>query len=184
MKYNPVCQLIILGAFVFSFGLQAQVQSLAANQDINAPISISAQSTFVDGVSKMSVYEDDVVIVQAGLTINAARLSINASAGEGQEVFIANGTPAKFTQLLDDGSKVTASAREIRYSVITRTVSFVGDAQLSRDTSVVKSESIEFDLVNKQLVAKANNAEGGRVTTVFQPEVLKQQMKEQQDDDN
>ena len=86
MKYNPVCQLIILGTLVFSFGLQAQAQSLAADQDINAPISISAKSTFVDGVSKMSVYEDDVVIVQAGLTINAARLSINASAGEGQEV--------------------------------------------------------------------------------------------------
>ena len=68
MKYNPVCQLIILGTLVFSFGLQAQAQSLAADQDINAPISISAKSTFVDRVSKMSVYEDDVVIVQAPLT--------------------------------------------------------------------------------------------------------------------
>jgi len=184
MKYNPVCQLIILGTLVFSFGLQAQAQSLAADQDINAPISISAKSTFVDGVSKMSVYEDDVVIVQAGLTINAARLSINASAGEGQEVFIANGAPAKFTQLLDDGTIVTASAREIRYSVITRTVSFEGDAQLSQNTSVVNSESIEFDLINKQLVAKADNAKGGRVTTVFQPEGLKQQIQEQQDDNN
>ena len=79
---------------------------------------------------------------------------------------------------------MTALANEIRYSVVTRKVSFIGDAQLAQDTSVVKSESIEFDLINKQLVAKANNAEGGRVTTVFQPEVLKQQIQEQQDDNN
>ena len=68
--------------------------------------------------------------------------------------------------------------------MITRTVSFEGDAQLSQNTSVVNSESIEFDLINKQLVAKADNAKGGRVTTVFQPEVLKQQIQEQQDDNN
>ena len=184
MKYNGVCHLIILCALMLSAGLHAQNETQALNQDINAPIAISAKSTFVDGVSKMSVYQDDVVIVQAGLTINATRLSIDASSGEGQEVFIAIGKPAQFIQLLEDGSRVTASAEEIRYSVVTRTVSFVGDAQLAQDTSVVKSESIEFDLINKQLVAKANNAEGGRVTTVFQPEVLKQQIQEQQDDNN
>lgn len=184
MKYNGMCYLIMLSALMLSSGLQAQSDKQSLNQDMNAPIAISAKSTFVDGVSKMSVYKDDVVVVQAGLTINAARLSIDASAGEGQEVFIATGEPAQFTQSLEDGSRVTALANEIRYSVVTRKVSFIGNAQLAQDTSVVKSESIEFDLINKQLVAKANNAEGGRVTTVFQPEVLKQQIQEQQDDNN
>ena len=80
MKYNGMCYLIILSALMLTLGLQAQSDKPSLNQDINAPIAISAKSTFVDGVSKMSVYQDDVVVVQAGLTINAARLSIDASA--------------------------------------------------------------------------------------------------------
>lgn len=141
----------------------------AQNSDVNAPISISAKSTFVDGVSKMSVYKEDVVITQAGLKINAQSLSIDASAGEGQEVFIATGNPATFTQLLDDGTSVTAAANEISYNVVSRTVTFNGKAQLAQETSVVKSERIEFDLINKQLIATADKSKGGRVTTVFQP---------------
>lgn len=159
-------------------------QTSAQNKDINAPISISAKSTFVDGVSKTSVYKDDVVITQAGLTINAQSLSIDASAGEGQEVFIASGMPATFTQLLEDGSSVTAAANEISYDVVSRTVTFNGDAQLAQETSVVKSQTIEFDLINKQLVANADKTSGARVTTVFQPEILKQQIQDQESEKN
>lgn len=156
----------------------------AQNSDVNAPISISAKSTFVDGVSKMSVYKEDVVITQAGLKINAQSLSIDASAGEGQEVFIATGNPATFTQLLDDGTSVTAAANEISYNVVSRTVTFNGEAQLAQETSVVKSERIEFDLINKQLIATADKSKGGRVTTVFQPEILKQQIQEKESEKN
>ncbi len=154
---------------------------VAQNTDVNAPIEISAKSTFVDGVSKMSVYKDAVVVKQGSLQILADSLSIDASAGEGLEVFIASGNPASFEQTLPDGTRVTAAAQEIRYSVVTRKIKFSGAAQLAQDTSVVTSDTIVFDLINKQLIANAAETQGGRVTTVFQPEVLQQQLQETED---
>ena len=50
--------------------------------------------------------------------------------------------------------------------------------------STIVNYKIEFDLINKQLIAKADKSTGGRVTTVFQPEILKQQIQEQESEKN
>ena len=49
---------------------------------------------------------------------------------------------------------------------------------------VPDSPYLEFDLINKQLIATADKSKGGRVTTVFQPEILKQQIQEQESEKN
>ena len=139
----------------------------AGKSDFKLPIKVDSKTQFVDGKRKTSVFKDDVNVSQGTLSINADELHVSAEAGQGKEVFVATGTPAVYSQTMDDGSKVTAKANEIRYVVESRTLDLKGNAQLYQDTSMVKGENISFNLEKEQLIA-GGNKDNGRVTTVFQ----------------
>lgn len=156
---------------------------LAGKTDFDLPIKVDSKSQLIDGINKTSKFWQDVNISQGSLTINADEVEVIASAGKGNEIFIARGTPAIYSQQMDDGSAITAQAREIKYQVAISTISLKGNAQLQRDSSVVKGESITFDMVKEQLLAEGSGNQDGRVTTIFGPENLPhhQDKKEQQE---
>lgn len=144
----------------------------AGEDDFTQPIKVDAQSQFVDGKNKRSTFKGDVNISQGSLVIMADEVEVDASAGEGNQIFIARGNPASYSQTLDDGQQVQAKANELRYEVSSRTISLSGSAELLRDTSSVSGSSIVYDMINEQLVAQGNKSKNGRVTTVFQPEMI------------
>lgn len=139
----------------------------AGKDDFKLPIEVDSKSQFVDGKRKTSVFKEDVHVRQGTLSINADEVRVSAEAGKGKEIFIALGKPAVYSQTMDDGSKITAKAEEIRYVVEFRTLELNGAAELYQDTSMVKGEKISFNLEKEQLIAGSNEADG-RVTTVFQ----------------
>ena len=159
--------------------------SLAGEDDFNQLIKVDSRSQFVDGKNKLSIFKGDVHITQGSLVIDADEVEVDASLGEGKEVFIARGQPATYSQDLDDGQKVTASALEIRYRVSERTISLDGDAELVRDTSSVSGNSIIYDMSREQLLAESSDENNGRVTTVFRPETIQEADKDKsKDQDN
>ncbi|WP_232359150.1 lipopolysaccharide transport periplasmic protein LptA [Paraneptunicella aestuarii] len=145
----------------------------ADSQDFKLPITVDSKSQFVDGKSKTSIFKEDVHISQGSLKIDAEEVEVNASQGEGKEVFIARGNPAIYSQTMDDGSDIRAVANEIRYQVSNRTLTLTGDAELHQNSSMVKGNSITFNLDKQQLSAEGQNGEEGRVVTVFRPEAAK-----------
>ncbi len=147
---------------------------LASPKDFQQPIKVDAKSQFVDGKNKISLFKDDVRITQGSLEINAKEVEVNASKGEGKEVFIARGKPALYQQKMEDGTLVKAQANEIRYEVSKRMISLKGNAELQQETSSVKGDTISYDMNKEQLLATSNekNSEG-RVTTIFRPETVK-----------
>ncbi|MFC3092820.1 lipopolysaccharide transport periplasmic protein LptA [Alteromonas sediminis] len=146
--------------------------SLAGEEDFEKPVEISSDHQFADGKEKVSFLRGNVVIRQGSLLIKADELEIDASQGEGKEVFTAKGSPASYSQQLDDGQTVSAKATEITYQLDTRILSLVGSAELIRDTSSVSGGAITFDMINEQLLADGTGNEDGRVTTVFKPGAL------------
>ncbi|WP_420807269.1 lipopolysaccharide transport periplasmic protein LptA [Alteromonas facilis] len=147
---------------------------LAGESDFNQPITVDAKSQFVDGKNKTSIFKEDVHITQGSMEIHAQEVEVIATDGEGREVFIARGTPAVYSQSMDDGSRVTARANTITYAVISRAITLDGDAQLIRDSSMVQGDLIQFDMEKEQLLAQSNEGdEERRVTTVFRPEAFK-----------
>lgn len=141
----------------------------AGEGDFKLPIKVDSKTQFVDGKLKTSIFKDDVHVRQGSLSIDADELHVTAEAGKGKEIFTATGKPAVYSQTMDDGSKVTAKANQIRYVVESRTLELTGNAELYQDTSMVKGDKISFNLEKEQLIAGGEEQEG-RVTTVFQTE--------------
>lgn len=168
--YKPLIPLATSLLLVF-----ASATVSATEDDFSQPIKVDAKSQFVDGKNKKSLFKDDVRIIQGSLIINADEVEVIASNGEGREVFVARGTPASYSQELEDGTPVSAKANEIRYEVESRTISLTGSAELKQDTSMVQGDSITFDMITEQLLATGGkNSDGdGRVTTVFTPETIR-----------
>ncbi len=165
--YKPLISLLT------SASIALFATSAAAEQsDFKKPIEVKAESQFLDGKNKKSVLIDNVQIVQGSLNILADRVEVEATEGKGKEVFIATGKPAIYKQKLDDGRTVEARAFEIRYEVSNRTIGLTGNAELIQNSSVVKGDSIVYNMVKEQLMAKGDGSGDGRVTTVFSTETI------------
>lgn len=155
---------------------------LAASEDFKLPIKIDAVSQFLDSKKKVSISRENVRITQGSMQINADEVEVDASFGDGNEIFIARGAPASYSQMMDDGTQLYAQADEIRYTISDKKIALTGNAELRQDSSLVQGDSITFDLAKEQLVASGNkDGENGRVTTVFHPRVLEDKQAEQTD---
>ena len=140
------------------------------NSDFSQPITIESGTQFVDGLNEVAVYKQNVVITQGSLKIHADEVRIDASAGEGKELFIATGTPATFEQMTLDGTFVKASANQVRYARDTKKISLNGAAEIAQNASVVTGENIMFDMLKEQLIASGTDSDSGRVKAIFQAE--------------
>lgn len=154
--------------------------SFAEPEDFKLPITVDSKTQFVDGKSKTSIFKEDVHIRQGSLKIDADEVEVIANQGEGNEIFIARGNPAVYSQTMEDGSDIKALAQEIRYQVANRTLTLSGSAELHQNSSMVRGESITFNLEKEQLLAEGSDGQGGRVTTVFRPENKEDEPEKQQ----
>lgn len=146
---------------------------IAGEKDFDLPIKVDSQSNFFDGKTKTSIFRTDVKIRQGSLEILADEVEVTAEQGEGREVFIARGSPARYSQQLDDGSNISAAGDEIRYEVSNRTLTLTGSAELKQDGSQVASDSIVFNMESEQLIAQGDESKQGGVTTIFQTDSLR-----------
>lgn len=147
---------------------------LASSSDFQKPITVDARTQSMDGKNKITRFKDNVKITQGSLVIEADEVEVSAKDGEGREIMIARGNPARYSQTMDDGSKVEAKARELRYEVAKRTISMTGNAQIKQNTSLVQGDSITYDMMKEQLLAtSSDDNENSRVKTVFSPEAIK-----------
>ena len=148
---------------------------LADTSDFQKPITVDARTQSMDGKNKITRFKDNVKITQGTLVIEADEVEVSAKNGEGREIMIARGNPARYSQTMDDGSKVQAQANELRYEVAKRTISMTGDAQIKQNTSMVQGDSITYDMMKEQLLAtSSDDNEESRVKTVFRPEAIKE----------
>ncbi|TDF34716.1 lipopolysaccharide transport periplasmic protein LptA [Alteromonadaceae bacterium M269] len=167
-----------------SIALIAFAGSLSAKgkDDFLQQVSVGADINDVDGINKTAIYKGNVEVRQGSLSIDADELEVVVGENEGDQVFIARGNPAEYSQLDEEGNRVTASANEIKYEQSTRIIVLTGNAKLSRDGQVIESELITIDIESEALKA---GAEGDRVNTIYQPKPKnedeeKEQEKEEQ----
>ncbi len=98
--------------------------------DFRLPVTATSKQQSLDGKKKTSIFIENVVIRQGSLEILAERVEANAAAGQGKEIISASGSPASYSQRLEDGSMVFASANKIIYTVESLTISLRGNAPL------------------------------------------------------
>ncbi len=160
---NRLYRVSVLAALLFS------PSSYAGKDDFTKKIELASLYQNADGIAKRASYQGNVVIQQGTLKVSADELEIDASKGEGNEIFIATGNPAKYSQQQEDGSIVTAQADKIEYHRETRSLSLNGNAQIKQNSSSVQGESIKFNMELEQIIAQGSDQDNGRVITTFQP---------------
>ena len=158
-----LCNASLATALLFSAG------SYAGKDDFTKKIELAALYQNADGIAKRAKYQGNVVIKQGSLEVKADELEIDASKGEGKEIFIASGSPATYSQQQEDGSLVTAQADKIEYHRETSSLSLEGNAQIKQNSSSVKGTSIKFNMELEQIIAQGSDTGNGRVITTFQP---------------
>ncbi|MCF2947593.1 lipopolysaccharide transport periplasmic protein LptA [Paraglaciecola aquimarina] len=155
-------------------GVLASTPVIAGKEDFTKTIKVASNYQEGDGINKKALYRGNVQISQGTLVVKADELEVDASQGEGNEVFTATGNPAEYSQQQEDGSMVTAKANRILYQRNTRSLSLDGNAEIEQNASSVKGNSIMFNMELEQIIAQGNNQESGRVITIFQPEAKTQ----------
>jgi lipopolysaccharide export system protein LptA len=160
---NRLFRASFLAALLFS------ANSHAGKDDFTKTINIASNYQEGDGIAKKFQYRGNVLITQGSLTVKAEEVELDASKGEGKEIFIAIGKPAEYSQKQEDGSLVTAKADRIEYRLDTRSLSLEGNAEIKQNTSSVQGKSITFNMELEQIIAQGSDQESGRVITTFQP---------------
>ncbi|MBD1389889.1 lipopolysaccharide transport periplasmic protein LptA [Neiella sp. HB171785] len=150
--------------------------SSAIERDFAEKVEISANQNAFDIKANVLKYTGDVKVAQGTMQIFADNLTILNANQEGQQVLVADGAPVRYSQVLDNGKVMDAQADKMRYELNSRILLLTGNAQVMQEDSLVKGDRIRYNL-DKQLLEADGNADGNkRVTTIFIPEQVKQQL--------
>jgi len=163
---KPLLKKITASLFILSSIFSSAVVISADKPDFEQEIFISANRQAGDLKNKIASYIGDVVIQQGTLIISADSVKIYQAKVD-EEVYIAKGQPAKFEQILDDGSKISLQADEIRYEPAIHSIVISGNALLQQAGSEVKGSKITYNTLTEQLDAVGNPNE--KTSTVLQP---------------
>ena len=120
--------------------------------------SIIIESDFAERNEKtgLTQYTGNVVIRQGSLIIDAHQVEIHYL-GNRVERILCNGSPASYQQLNKSAERVLARAETIEYLPAEKLINLKTDASLSRNGTLIKGDSIHYDLQNETWSAKGDN---------------------------
>ncbi|ASK27465.1 lipopolysaccharide transport periplasmic protein LptA [Neisseria chenwenguii] len=162
--------------------LAAAAPAYALESDRNQPIQIEADQGSLDQAKQTTTFTGNVIIKQGTLNINAASVTVSRN-DKGQQFMKANGSPVKFSQVLDD-NKGTVHGRgsNVEYASSTGLVVLTGNARIERGGDVAEGAVITYNMkteiytiAGSKKTGKKSAAKSGRVSVVIQPSSTKKQ---------
>ncbi|WP_028111475.1 lipopolysaccharide transport periplasmic protein LptA [Ferrimonas kyonanensis] len=145
----------------------ASTSALALDSDTREKVEIKADKSNADLPNGTIVYSGRVRISQGTLLINADELRVEATDNKDVKVLVATGTPATYQQMMENGKLAEAEAGEIRYSLQDRILTLSHNAEMRQSGSLVKGDTIQYDLNQQKLLAESSGDE--QITTIFLP---------------
>lgn len=166
-----MCKLFIkktnIKLLFITLSLLAITNAQAKKLDLEQEIKISSAKQAADLKNKIFSYIDNVVISQGTLKINADLVQVLTQENTENKIYIAKGTPATFSQILDDGTPIYLQATEIRYEPGNFIIIMSGKAILKQEGSEVSGSRITYNFKTEYVSAESNDDE--IVKTVLQP---------------
>lgn len=143
----------------------------ALKGDTEQPINIQSGSQSFDMEKNVLVLNDNVVITQGTIKLNADKVTVKRKEGQKEEID-ANGSPVTFQQTLDNGKLVNGKAAVAHYDLANEFLVLTGNAELKQQDSFVTADKITYDVKKQQLKAMSNTK--GRVKTILIPTQLQE----------
>ena len=156
----------LLGTILLSMGFAAY----GLSDDRAQPITIEADSAERNEITGLTEYRGNVIIRQGSVIIDADRVTIYYSDNKVSRM-VSLGTPASYQQQqVADGGLMTARGEIIEYMLATDKIKLQKNASLSRNGTLIKGDSITYDLENETWKAKGNNrGDQKRIQLVIPP---------------
>ena len=142
--------------------------STAKDNDLLQEVKISAASQEADIKNNQIIFNGPVEVTQGSIKILADELRAFSKENSKGKILVATGNPATYTQVMENGRPASASAKEIRYELSSRTLILIGNATLEQEGSQVTGDQIRYNIEQQQLIAESTGND--RVITIIQPE--------------
>lgn len=152
--------------------------AVAKVDDLKQEVNISASRQEADIKNNQVIFFGPVEVTQGSIKINADQLRVFSKKADSGKILVATGKPATYSQIMEDGRPASASAKEIRYELATRTLTLLGEATLEQDGSQVTGNRIQYNINLQQLVAESTGDGNDRVITIIQPETYQEEQPE------
>jgi lipopolysaccharide export system protein LptA len=155
--------------------LSQTVVGLTSDRD--QPISIEADSAYVDDTNGVTIYEGNAFIQQGTLMINADKVKVIMSDSEVIEIIasmhVGSEGLAHYEQVPDeDEDLVAADAKIITYFIQEERLHLAGDAHLQQTQNKFSGELLYYNMTTGVVELKGGKSsaeKSGRVSITMQP---------------
>lgn len=138
---------------------------------LNDIVHVEADEQAFDIQHNKATFTGNVVIRQGTMMIYAAKATATQTQSKPvQQIIELTGNPVTFKNTLEDGKHVEGHAKKIIYHSQTGVVELQINAFLNQDGNTLTGETISYNLVKKNVVAKSKK--GGRIKSVLLPTQL------------
>jgi lipopolysaccharide export system protein LptA len=132
------------------------LSALALPDDRTQTITIESNSAERDQKTGLTQYQGNVVINQGSLVIEADQVTVYYKDNKVSRI-VCLGLPASYQQqAAADGGLIIAKAETIVYLLAQDEINLKSNAVLSRNGTLIKGDSINYDLENETWKAKGN----------------------------
>ena len=154
-------------------GTALALPCLALPDDRQQPISIESDYAERNEKTGRTVYRGNVVISQGSVLIAADEITLHVDNNKINRIEC-EGTPASYQQKPEiDGAIMIARANHIDYLPATNKLTLNQNAMLSRDGTIIKGDSIDYDINKQTWKAKGDNqGQQKRIQLVIPPSAL------------
>lgn len=163
---------IYRSATVIAFCLLASATAVALPDDREKTISIESDSAERNEKTGLTVYRGNVIISQGSILIEADEITLHYQDKKISRIEC-TGTPASYQQRPEvEGQLLIAKAEHIDYLLAKDQIILKRNAVLSRNGTIIKGDSIDYDINNETWKAKGNDlGEQKRIQLVIPPSV-------------
>jgi lipopolysaccharide export system protein LptA len=149
--------------------------SYAVESDYSKPVIVESDKQIAELNKDRVTFLDNVVIKQGTIKITAHKVEVFRGKDGKIRDMRAIGTPAKYSQMMENNRPVEASANFIIYNPSTQTITLEKNAEIKQENSSLKGEKITYNITTEKMEALGGKT-NKRVTTVFIPAELQNQV--------
>ena len=129
---------------------------LASDEYDSQPITVESDRAERNERTGLTQYSGNVIIRQGSLIIDANTVEIHYADNRVNRI-VCDGNPASYQHKSNTGGHVLARAETIEYLPAEKLVNLKTNASLSRNGTLIKGDSINYDVVNETWRAKGDN---------------------------
>ncbi len=135
----------LLAVLLCALPAAAQVSALKGHST-NAPIDVAADRMEVRDTQNQAIFSGNVAIRQGGMTLDADSVTIFYKRGTGTNPEISRIDAQGSVKLVT--ASETASGRYGIYDVVAKTITLVGNVELTQGGSVLRGQRLAIDLAS------------------------------------